>query len=198
MDIEITDCAALNSLQLQNISSKKRRKVTFKTTAVLVLKIFLPDCSCVHLVRETYDLCIGHTINMLTVSSIYRQPCLTLSAHKVQLPSTIAKLYEIQLTLGISDLFAKQHYAASTKSHGQIIPGHLMYCYESTFPGKTTKKKIRETSDLKTFSKKRELIAQETPDDCETGSWQAFCKRSLLWLPWSAFCAILYRGFSRN
>lgn len=78
---------------------------------------------------------------MLTVSSVYRQPCLTLSAHEVQLPSKIAKLYEIQLMLGISDLFAKQHYAASTKSHGQIIAGHLMKCYESTFPGRTTKKK---------------------------------------------------------
>jgi len=31
-----------------------------------------------------------------------------LAAHKVELPSQIAKLYEIQLTLGISDDFAKQ------------------------------------------------------------------------------------------
>jgi len=32
------------------------------------------------------------------------------------------------------------------------------------------KKKILGTSDLKTFSKKRELITEEMPDDCETGS----------------------------
>lgn len=32
------------------------------------------------------------------------------------------------------------------------------------------RKKIHETSDLKTFSKKREFTAQEMLDDCETDS----------------------------
>lgn len=84
---------------------------------------------------------MGHIINMLIVPRAYRQPHLPLAAHKVQLPSKTAKLYEIQFTLGIC-LFAKQQsidMLLAQNSHGQIIPGHLMYCCESTILGRTAK-----------------------------------------------------------
>lgn len=111
--------------------------------------------------------------------------------------SKTAKLYEIQLTLGISDLFAKQLSTniilLARNLMARLSQGTSLHCYESTFLRRAAKK-IHETSELKTLSKKTELITQERPNDWEISSWQDFHKRSLLWLP----CAILCRGFSRN
>lgn len=97
--------------------------------------------------------------------------------------SKTAKLREIQLTLGISDLFAKQlstnTILLAQNLMARLSQGTSLYCYESTFLGRTAKK-IHETSEFKILSKKRELITQERPDDCEISSCQDFYKRSLL------------------
>ena len=110
--------------------------------------------------------------NVLIVSHAYRQPCLTLAAHKVQLPSKIAKLYEIWLTLGISDLFAKQQsiniMPLAQNLMARLSQGTSYTAMRVPFL-EELQRKIHETSDLKTFSKKRELT-QEMPDDCEIGS----------------------------
>lgn len=108
-----------------------------------------------------------------------------------------AKLSEIQLTLGISDLFAKQLSTniilLARNLMARLSQGTSLYCYETTFLRRSAKK-IHEISELKTLSKKTELITHERPDDCEISSCQDFYKRSLLWLP----CAVLCRGFSGN
>lgn len=159
MDVEMTrKCAALCSIKLQNISSNKRSHLWNHCCVFLTTAEYFYWSS---MVRKTHDLRIGRTINVLIASHAYRQPHLPLAAHKVQLPSKIAKLYEIQFTLGICLfdiltyfaycyfwLLAKQqsiHTLLAQNSHGQIIPGHLMYAVRVPFLGELPRK-IHETS----------------------------------------------------
>lgn len=162
MDVEINrDHAALNSIKLQMVSSIKRRKATSKSTAVLLLREFLLDFSHISLVS---DLCIVHTLSVLILSCAYRQPCHTLAAHKVQLPSKIAKMYEIQLTLGISYLFAKQQSINITllaqNVMARLSQGTSYTAMRVPFFGQLHRK-MHETSSLNTCSKIRELLTHK-------------------------------------
>lgn len=85
--------------------------------------------------------------------------------------SKTAELYEIQFTVGISDLFAKQPSTnimlLAQNLMARLSQGTSLYCYESTF----LRRKYMKHQHLKLFQRKQ-LITQERPDDWEISSCQ--------------------------
>lgn len=128
---------------------------------------------------------------MLILSCAHRQPCLILADHKVQLPSKIAKLSEIQLTLGISDFFAKQQGINIMMLAQDIMAGLSLgtsyTAVRAPFLGEL-ERKIHKMSDLTNFQKKRESTTQEKLDDSRTGLLyreESFDLHGLLFMPFS-------------